>query len=291
MSIAGELYYHVKNYINSHQESKSINKIISNFINDKSISIKNIANLKSYYKNGGRSPFPYSIEKEFNVNDVIILYDDLPYILHNNRKLFFPRNFNATKIQKLYIGLNVEQHKDCPHCYTQNGFSIQKGTTLLDIGCADGMFSLDNIENVEQLILFETRESWIEALKKTFEPWKEKVEIVNAFVSDNNSKKNVTIDSCSFKKSDHFFLKIDVEGAEEKVLSGASRFLTNQESIQIAIATYHYANDYINIESILSQYNFETTPTDGYILFYYDTTITSPFLRRCILQGRKNNQT
>ena len=287
MSLLGELYYRSKNFIDSKKESKSIDKIITTFINDKSVDIDGIDEIKSYYQNGGKSPFPYSLEKLFNKDEIIILHDELPYVLHNKNKLYFPKNFSENKIRKLYLGLIVEQHIKSPHCYTQNNFPVPKGSTLVDIGCADGMFSLDQIDNIDQLVLFETREYWIEALNKTFKPWSNKVDIVNAYVSDVNDENNITLDSYSFKKSDHFYLKIDVEGAEARVLAGAEKFLKEQKSIQIAIATYHFENDFKMIETTLSKYSFDTRPTDGYILFYYDSSIKSPFLRHCILQGEK----
>jgi len=54
---------------------------------------------------------------------------------------------------------------------------------------------LNAIEKVSKIILFETNVNWVEALNATFEPWKDKVTIVNKFVGNINNSTNTTHDS------------------------------------------------------------------------------------------------
>jgi len=293
MSRAGDIYYGILNRINAKKEQKFIQQVIHNFVNDSAnTEIPEIDELKSFYKKGGTSPFPYHLEEKYTNLDAPIVFDNekqLKYILHNGKKLFFPRNFNNTKISRLYWGLIIEQDLESPHCYNQNGFDIVKEDILIDVGCADAMYSLDQIEKINRLILFETNEFWIEALNATFEPWREKVEIVNAFVSDKTDEKHITLDD--FFKGEvvnkTIFLKMDVEGSEMSVLNGAKALLESDNQIRIAIASYHHQEDFEELSKRLQLINYTTKSTDGYILFYYDKEIKSPYLRRCIIQAEK----
>lgn len=290
MSIIGDLYYGALNRIATRKEQKHIHQVIRSFIADDSLGNSDeISQIKTYYKNGGTSPFPYNLEEQEKSKKTEILYEGLPYVMHNSRKLFFPKTFGEDRIDRLYRGLIIEQDQNCPHCYTQNHFDVPENGILIDVGCADAMFSLDHIELVQKLILFETNEYWIEALEKTFEPWKHKVQIVNAFVSDSNSQTTVALSKFILEDDldNNFYLKIDVEGAERQVLRGALDFLNSAKNIQVAIATYHYNNDNEDLTKLLGDLNFETSNTEGYILFYYDKAIKSPYLRRCILQAVK----
>ena len=47
----------------------------------------------------------------------------------------------------------------------------------MDAGCAEGYTSLEVVEEVDHLYLFECDEAWIEALEATFALWREKVTI------------------------------------------------------------------------------------------------------------------
>lgn len=293
MSKAGDLYYGLLNRISAKKEQKFIKQVINDFVNDDAMAeIPEIEKLKSYYKKGGMSPFPYSLEENYSNLKATIEFDadkQLRYIIHNGKKLFFPKNFDNVKIARLYWGLIVEQDKKSPHCYNQNGFDITHEDILIDVGCADAMYSLDQIEKVDRLILFETNEYWIEALNATFEPWKEKVEIVNAFVSDKTSAKSITLDDFFKEKMNgkKIFLKMDVEGSEMSVLNGAKSLLTSNNHIRIAVASYHHQKDFQELSERLRQSNYSAKNTDGYILFYYDRNIASPYLRRCIIQAEK----
>lgn len=293
MSKAGDIYYGFLNRIHERKERKIIKKVIKSFISDGTNDhVEGIENIKAYYKNGGMSPFPYGLESNYVDMEIKIHLNPekgLKFINHNGRKLYFPKNFSELKISRLYKGLVVEQDIKSPHCYNQNNFNIVHENILVDVGCADAMFSLDHIEKVDKLVLFETNEFWIEALNATFEPWKEKVKIVNAFVSDQTIDNNIRLDDFFENNLKHqrIFLKMDVEGSELKVLNGAKSFLESENKIRIAIASYHNQNDFSILSNRLQESNFNTKSTDGYILFYYDRAICSPFLRRCIIQAEK----
>ena len=79
--------------------------------------------------------------------------------------------------EAVYRGLLIEQDKRSAHRYVDS-YEELKGKTLLDIGAAEAIFTLDTIECIDHAYLFECDESWIEALEATFAPYKEKITIV-----------------------------------------------------------------------------------------------------------------
>ena len=90
-----------------------------------------------------------------------------------------------------------------------------KGETLLDIGAAEAVFTLDTIDYIDRAYLFECDEAWIEALEATFAPWNDKIMIVRKYVSDVDDDNNITLDTFfqdEGRPIDNLFLKMDIEG-------------------------------------------------------------------------------
>jgi 16S rRNA A1518/A1519 N6-dimethyltransferase RsmA/KsgA/DIM1 with predicted DNA glycosylase/AP lyase activity len=56
-----------------------------------------------------------------------------------------------------------------PHQYQTSYFQVKKNDILLDVGCAEALFSLDVIDKVKKVILFESDSVWFDPLKATFE--------------------------------------------------------------------------------------------------------------------------
>ena len=295
MSVLGTIYYTLKNRLAVEREKRFRDSVIKSMIQFYSSSTQNeIIDAVHYYRNGGVSPFPYNLEVELeNVKVSVEYIDGFPYINHGDKKLFFPKEYGVQHIENLYKGLMAEQLEKSPHCYTQGNFSIEENTTLVDVGSAEAMFSLDNIEKLHRLFLFELEEKWHEPLIKTFEQWSDKVTIVPMAVSDENiENKTCTLDNYFENKiteGANVFIKMDVEGYEERVFSGMKNLLKNSDlNIKISVATYHNQDDFDKFEKHLRDFGFKTQGTRGFILFYYDRSIKEPFLRRCILQAKKS---
>lgn len=70
----------------------------------------------------------------------------LPYVFHNGRKLYFKRDMLAFT-EVAYRGLLIEQDKRSAHRYVDS-YEELKGKTLLDIGAAEAIFTLDTIEYI-----------------------------------------------------------------------------------------------------------------------------------------------
>ena len=189
-------------------------------------------------------PYPYMLEYR-NIN-IIVEFDNeinLSYVLHNNKKLYFPITFNESKIIQTYRSLLIEQDIRAAHRYVES-YSSLADKTLLDIGSAEGIFALDTIEFVKHVYLFEYEDYWYEPLKATFKPWGNKVTIIKKYINDFNDETNITIDDfLKGKQQDNLYLKMDIEGAEISALNGAANTLKNGVNIGLSVCTYHRPGD------------------------------------------------
>jgi hypothetical protein len=259
----------------------------SNPLNPPSDEIKTVL---SYLEINPIAVFPYSFKDKY-IEDNIEVLDDrekgLRYVILDGKKLYFKKRWSKKRIRHSFNELTREQDPQSPHRYLNDQFKIEDGEVLVDIGVAEGNFALGAVEKASRLILFETDVEWIEALNATFEPWKDKVLIVNKFVSDITNTKNTTLDDFISPEDNITFLKIDVDGAESRLLDGCKRILSEQKPLKLAICTYHKQNDEKEFKALLTQNGFETSHSNGYMLFFYDKKIKAPYLRRGLIRARK----
>ncbi|MDR2844327.1 MAG: FkbM family methyltransferase [Candidatus Symbiothrix sp.] len=224
---------------------------------------------------------------------------NMNYVLHENKRLYFPREWDNTQIQEYYNGLLIEQDIDSPHRYEAVDFHVQDNDAIADVGTAEGIFALTNVEKASKIYLFECEEKWIEALQKTFEPWKEKVSIINNYVSDVNNEKCITLDTF-FNDKQINFIKADIEGAERQLLLGAKKLMTTQKNLRITICAYHQADDALVLNQILQEQGFNTAYSKGYMILIppsidllsltplIDYSLAPPYLRRGVIRATKS---
>jgi hypothetical protein len=185
-----------------------------------------------------------------------------------------------------YNWLLVEQDSLSPHCYETAEFHVSEGDVVIDAGAAEGNFALSVIEKVKKIYLFEVDKAWIAALEATFVPWKEKVVIVNKYISDNNKKNGIALDTF-FGNEKIDFIKADIEGAEPQLLTGASTLLSRQTPMKITLCTYHRHNDAEVLNRMLIEKGFHTEFSRGYMLFLYDKALAPPYLRKALVRATK----
>ncbi len=221
------------------------------------------------WENGISSyPGDYSLKyKNWKIEVLVEPDSTLPYVIHNGRNLFFPKNFSVDKVMTLYRSLIIEQDVDSPHRYVKH-FSDLHGKVLVDVGAAEGIFSLDCIEYVKELILIESDKNWVSALEATFDPYKNKVSVLHKLVGDSKNPNEFTLDSIISRKireDDKIFVKMDIEGFELKALDGASMVFQKFRNVSLAIATYHHKDHMRLIKEYFQSLNYRVSESEGYI--------------------------
>ena len=232
--------------------------------------------------------FPYPFHDNYSAEKIDVFFDaenGMRYVIQEGKRLYFKRRWSEKRIKRAYSELVREQDINSPHRYLTDSFTIGDEDVLADIGAAEGNFSLSVIENVKKIYLFEYDHEWTEALKATFAPWAEKVEIINKYVSDSDDESHVRFDTFYKEKKDITFLKIDVDGAEAIVLDSCNEVFKSPESFKVALCTYHKNNDERDFTLLLKNHGFTITPSKGYMIHYYDKKMKAPFLRRGLIRA------
>jgi len=248
-----------------------------------------IIEIIDYFRKYRFSAIPYKFNKNYFTSDICVYYDKnnrMYYVKHNNKRLYFPQHWDKDAVREYYNGLRIEQDNDSPHKYEKEGFSVTNGDIIADVGAAEGIWSLDNVEKAEKIYLFECDEKWIEALEKTFEPWHGKIDIINKYVSEINNDSNVTLDKF-FANSRLNVIKADIEGMEIKLLEGGRELLKREENLKLFLCAYHGKNDAEILKNTLENNGYKTQYSKGYILYIYDQKFEEPYIRRGIIFAKK----
>lgn len=236
------------------------------------------------------SPISYGYVKEYDEYPVEICFDrdcGMCYVPYKGRRMFFPINWDEKRIADYYRTILIEQDIRSPHCYHSEACGVKDGDVVVDVGAAEGIFSLDCIDKVSKIYLIEADEDWIEALKQTFRDDGEKVQIIYGFLDSFQRDGHVSLDGL-FGQEEINYIKMDIEGAEQAALAGAGKVLEKGKNLRCAICTYHCSGDEKNIRDILERYGFVTETSRGYMCpiwtmeAYLDAEI-----RRGLVFGRK----
>jgi hypothetical protein len=241
-----------------------------------------IRNHPLYSKTSRVKTFPYPFSDKYIEQEINMLKDEsngLLYVMRNGKKLYFRRNISSKKAKRLYNSLLIEQDKESAHLYLTDEFDVADGDILVDVGCAEAFLALDVIEKIKKVYLFEYEDDWIEALNCTFAPWKEKVEIVKKYATDNTGDNCVSLDDFFINREMPAFIKIDVEGAELQVLRGMRNMIDAWHPMKLAICTYHRRDDYKNITEHVANAGLSYTTSNSHMLFK-----TIPFFRKGLIR-------
>lgn len=243
-----------------------------------------------YVRNHGVQIFPYHFTEKYKQEDIQVFHDDeqgMHYVLQDGKRLYFKRKWSVNRIKKSFHDLTLEQDEKSPHRYLSDRFDLDQNDVLADFGAAEGNFTLAVIDRIKKAYLFEYDPEWIEALRLTFKPWRDKVEIVPKFVSDRNDEKYCSGD-VFFKDKSITFLKIDVDGGERGLLRGFKQTIEEADTMKIALCTYHQHDDEREFTEWLRQKNYHVEPSQGYMIFYYDKKLKAPYIRRALIRATKH---
>lgn len=201
------------------------------------------------------------------------------------KKLYFPEKYALDGTAgELVNSLMIEQDKRSPHHYFSEHVKISDGDVLLDIGAAEGLITLWNIDKVKKAYLFECEPDWIDALEKTFAPYKSKVEIVNKFVSGFNDESHTTLDHfIEQHASDNIVLKMDIEGMEIEVVSQGLGANLGRANLKFACCTYHRADDAETLKKLFAASGYEVEFSDGFMVWGFE----APYIRKGIIRAWK----
>ncbi len=213
-----------------------------------------------------------------------------PYILFEGKRMYFPDTFSFGETGGVqYVDdILYEQREGSPHLYIRSEDDIRGGSVIVDAGTCEGNFALRYIEKAKKVYLIEPDPLWMQALQRTFQPYRNKVVFCSKFVGKQDSADTITIDSLVSERAD--FIKMDIEGAELDALAGAKRTLEDSHA-KCAICSYHRWHDEKAIRKMLEGYGYTTSTSQGYMFFPYDENIMDTLdLRRGVVYGDKDEE-
>ncbi|MBX2962817.1 MAG: FkbM family methyltransferase [Cyclobacteriaceae bacterium] len=246
-----------------------------------------------FLKDNDITVFPYAFVNTYNPSDIPILYDSthkLYYSPWEGGNLYYKNGLQKGKAQRYFNSLRLEQDIRSPHRYLTGDFDVAENDVVADIGAAEGNFSLSVISKAKHIYLFEPEKDWVKALEATFAPWKEKVTIVQKFVSDKTNANHIALDDYFNENKIVNFIKADIEGYEASLIRGANKLIKRHKNLKLAVCTYHSQDDATMLEAMLKEYGFSTQFSDGFMLYYYgkQNIVKEPYLRKAVLRATKN---
>lgn len=247
-----------------------------------------IEEIRSYVGKGLYKTFSYEFTKKYANRKNNIFFDaacQMNYIIHNGKRMYFSKNMSKRAANRYYNQLCMEQDERSPHNYFKF-VNKKKYKTVVDLGAAEGIFSLDIVEKVDKVWLFECDDAWIEALKETFRPWNDKVCIMKAFVGRGKDNNSIRLDDIFDTEEQIDLVKMDIEGSEYDAILGMTNIIKQNNQLEMLICTYHNQDDEMRIKELLRDWSFEHS--DGYMLFFEDTNQKPPYFRRGLIYGFRN---
>lgn len=241
-------------------------------------------------------PYPPSVTGE-TVRNGLDEASGLPFVVHKNKKLFFPSHFSKEDATALYLNylhverlLGVDEQDGTPHQYQSPQVHVEEGDVVFDIGAAEGLFALDQIDNASRVVLVESASQWMEPLRRTFAPFGDKVTFVEKLVSAVDTNKTVSLEKLlSETEFRSAFVKMDIEGCELSSISSAVNVLKEKEGVKMAVASYHRQHDADELSQLFHSLGYASEFSNGYMLFDQYDTPAPPFFRKGMIRVKKYN--
>lgn len=222
-------------------------------------------------------------------------FDDslrLPYVIHKGKHLYFPHKYSVAQAVEAYKGyicgdrLLGKGEDIAPHQYQSKDFQVHDGDVVVDVGCAEALFSLDVVELASKVYLIERDGIWKAPLRATFAPYKDKAVFVQKLVSDKDSRTTVFLPSLlKSETSSPLFVKMDIEGYEPKVVRTLLPLLRERDGITLSCCTYHNNEDAATLEQLFQQVGYRYEFSKGYMLFARYDQPAAPYFRHGVIRA------
>lgn len=251
---------------------------------------KDINELAEYIeKTGEVNVFNYPFVDKYKDLEVPVFVDEesgYSYVNYKEKKMYFPIGWEDEKIKGYCRGIYLEQDTESPHSYKMPGYEVEEGDVVIDAGVAEGNFSLEVVDKVKKLYLIEADEEWIEPLKLSFRDYKDKVVIVKKYLDEKTFDDHIALDDITDEKVN--YIKMDIEGFEKAALRGGEKTIAASDNLRVALCTYHCKEDAEYISNFLSERDFETCFSKGYMFPEWSAgALVNAELRKGLLFGRK----
>ncbi len=232
--------------------------------------------------------FNYPFVEKYDMKDIKVEFDTVKKLFFTDycgKKMYFSRKFKTVEsVKEYYKSILLEQDDASPHLYITDDYKVQEGAIVVDAGVAEGNFSLSIIDSAKKIYMFEPDRNWYEALLYTFEPYKDKVVIINKYLSNYENSVTTTIDKEVSEKIN--FIKMDIEGEEIYALRGAEKTIEKSDDLRCLICTYHQEFAFDIIRKFFDEKGIISSNSKGY-MWYPDGGLRAPVLRRGILRASK----
>ncbi|MDR0799673.1 MAG: methyltransferase [Dysgonamonadaceae bacterium] len=239
--------------------------------------------------------FPYRRLKRWG--QVAVNFDrerQLSFVVYDGKRLYFPAKCSTKEIETIFLNLiendNIlggDYRAKSPHQYQTEQFHVEKSDTLVDVGCAEGLFALAMIDQVKKVYLIEGDPEWTEALKATFAPYEDKITLITKWIADKDSETTTTLTSILKDEPLHsLFIKMDIEGYETQVVESSEDLLRKATNIRVVACTYHKKKDAEILEKLFDSMNYQTEFSDGYMIFALDQ-LQPPYFRKGLIRAYK----
>jgi len=221
-----------------------------------------------------------SIQKEtiLSANYLVVSLKTLAY------KLYWPESYD---IKGLYQVIIETFESNDWHFYETFNTKVEKNDTVVDVGAAEGLFSLSVLDRCKNIVIIEPNKLFVESLKCTFKNYLGKnVELFNLAAGNTNTQVEINDNGISsgiiqsknggikmstlddILTNNHVdYIKADIEGYEMDMLRGAAETIRKNRP-KMAITCYHGNNDYnemINyVKMLVPEYKYDLTGITQY---------------------------
>lgn len=209
------------------------------------------------------------------------------------KKIYLRSDLSLAACRTYYESILVEQDERSPHCYFTESIKQdligRKGGTVLDLGGAEGIFTLECVDYTSRVYCFDADRNWIDPLRKTLSAYSDKVAVIPKYVSDLSDGEYTTVDDFfgDFIPNDIRYIKMDIEGYELQALKGMKRTLEMNPEAVLLVCVYHTPNAESEITEMLASLNYKGTPRPGFVFFWAGQDFVKPYARRGVIEFKK----